>query len=245
MDSSVEKLHRALVSAITQARDGDFNKPVTVSEIYQQLLPYRAARTAVGFDMNADYEYALLRLLAGEGNLARLEPGEVRETLRSELESPNPNVSIFREYANCDVWITAPPKWVFEMVDEPDVVIPPVDTLAEEEAELLLEDAVDEEEHIEEQPFTPETQRPKLATPEPASPTVPTPASVPTPSPAAVTCAFCDNELPAGRLANFCPHCGSDLTQRPCPACGEILEPMWRFCANCGTQVTGYDSAAN
>lgn len=228
MDNSVERLHRALVTAIAQARDGDFNRPVTVSEIYQQLLPYRAARTAVGFEMNADYEYALLRLLSGEGNFARLEPGEVRETLRSELESPNPNVSLFREFANCDVWITAPPKWVFEMVDEPDPVIPqlPEENDAED-IEILLEDVVEEEEIL------PPPPPPPIAAPKPPA------------APAVQHCAFCSGELPAGRLANFCPHCGSDLAQRPCPGCGEILEPSWRFCANCGTKINGYDAAAN
>ena len=229
MDNSVEKLHRALVTAIAQARDGDFNRPVTVSEIYQQLLPYRAARSAVGFEMNADYEYALLRLLSGEGNFARLEPGEVRETLRSELESPNPNVSLFREYANCDVWITAPPKWVFEMVDEPDPVIPQLSEESDaEEIEIVLEDAVEEEED--------------------ASSLSPPPARVaaqPLPAAAIQHCAFCNGELPAGRLANFCPHCGSNQSQQPCPGCGELLEPSWRFCANCGTKITGYDAAAN
>jgi hypothetical protein len=229
MDNSVEKLHRALVTAIAQARDGDFNRPVTVSEIYQQLLPYRAARSAVGFEMNADYEYALLRLLAGEGNFARLEPGEVRETLRSELESPNPNVGLFREFANCDVWITAPPKWVFEMVDEPDPVIPQIEEEDDaEDIEILLEDVVEEQEG-----------------PPPPAPPRPTAPPKPTTTSAIQHCVFCNGELPAGRLANFCPHCGSDQSQRPCPGCGEILEPSWRFCANCGTQITGYDSAAN
>lgn len=232
MDTSVERLHRALVTAIAQARDGDLARPVTVSEIYQQLLPYRLARTAVGFDMNADYEYALLRLLAGEGNLARLEPGEVRETLRSELESANPNVSLFREYANCDVWVTAPPKWVFEMVDEPEPVIPQYDASEDEEVELLLEDEVEED-------VPPHSHVPQAAQ-APVAPAAPQ-----APQAAVATCAFCHNDLPPGRLANYCPHCGHDLSERPCPACGEILEPMWRFCANCGTKVTNFDASAN
>ena len=229
MDNSVEKLHRALVTAISNERNGDFQRPVTVSEIYQQLLPYRAARSAVGFEMNADYEYALLRLLAGEGNFARLEPGEVREMLRSELESPNPNVSLFREYANCDVWITAPPKWVFEMVDEPDPIIPKVS--AQEDEELLLDDAVEEEVVPLEEEVVP--VRPVMR-PAPGPPVA-----------ALQQCVFCSGDLPADRLANFCPHCGSDLSQRLCPTCGEVLEPAWRFCAGCGTKVASLDASAN
>ena len=236
MDNSVEKLHRALVSAIAQNRDGDFERPVTVSEIYQQLLPYRAARAAVGFEMNADYEYALLRLLAGEGNFARLEPGEVRETLRSELESSNPNVGLFREYANCDVWITAPPKWVFEMVDEPEPIIPEITDEDEEdgiEAELLLDDSVEDEPPVPPAPLVRPLEPPVTPPPTPA-------AAAP-----AQECAFCHRELPGGRLVKYCPHCGNDLSQRPCSSCGEILERSWRFCANCGAKVTEIDAAAN
>jgi hypothetical protein len=210
MDNSVERLHLALVRAIEQTRAGDLDRPVTVSEIYQQLIPYRAARAAVGFDMNADYEYALLRLLAGEGNFARLEPGEVRETLRSELESPNPNVSLFREYANCDVWISPPPEWPAQHAQN------------EAAPDLLPKDEPDTE-------VLPREPR----------------AAASSPAAELHECAFCGGDLPPGRLANFCPHCGNDLSQRPCATCGEILEPMWRFCANCGTRVPGYDAEAN
>lgn len=202
MSDNVERLHRALVDAIHKSRGGDFEQPVTVSEIYQTLLPYRAARAAVGFEMNADYEYALLRLLAGEGGLARLEPIEVRESLRDELESPNPNVTLYRQFANCDVWVAptsdthAPDDWRDEEPDEPEFD--------------------DDDVTVVNQP--------------------------PTALPASVgvqpqQCAFCGGDLPPGRFVNFCPHCGNDLAQRPCANCGEILEPMWKFCANCGTPV--------
>jgi hypothetical protein len=33
----------------------------------------------------------------------------------------------------------------------------------------------------------------------------------------------------------FCPHCGSDQSQRPCGSCGETLDAQWRFCIACGT----------
>ena len=105
-ETVVAQMHRTLVDAMRRSRPDALDQPVTVAEIYQELLPYRDARTTVGFDMNADYEHALLRLLAGEGELARIEPREVRDKLREELESPNPDVSLFRHYANCDVWVS-------------------------------------------------------------------------------------------------------------------------------------------
>jgi hypothetical protein len=209
MDNNITRLHRALVDAIRSTRGDDFDQPVTVSEIYQRLLPYRAARAAVGFEMNADYEYALLRLLAGEGDLARLEPSEVRESLRSELDSPNPNVGLYRQYANCDVWVA--PATVARDLEEP----------AEEEN---MPEPDDEDVSVVNQP----------------------PAAAPLGSATRQhQCAFCGGELPPGRFVNFCPFCGNDLSQRPCSNCGEILEPMWKFCANCGAPSPGFNQEAN
>jgi hypothetical protein len=108
MDRIVEKIHLALAEALKQHRARPFEAPVTVAEIYQDLVPYRAVRATLGFAMNADYEHTLLRLLSGEGGYARLEPDEARDELRAELATPNPNVGLFRKFAACDVWVTPP-----------------------------------------------------------------------------------------------------------------------------------------
>jgi hypothetical protein len=104
-DGLVDRLLAALADALRRTRKDPFGSPVTVAEIYQDLVPYRSVRTALGFQMNADYEHTVLRLLAGENELAKLEPDEAREELRSELDTPNPNVGLFRKFAACDVWI--------------------------------------------------------------------------------------------------------------------------------------------
>jgi hypothetical protein len=105
----LDHIHATLADALQRTRPREaFDAPVTVAEIYQDLVPYRAVRTQLGFDMNADYEHTLLRLLAGEDGLARLEPPEARDELRAELESANPNVGLFRKFAACDVWIVRP-----------------------------------------------------------------------------------------------------------------------------------------
>jgi predicted RNA-binding Zn-ribbon protein involved in translation (DUF1610 family) len=51
-------------------------------------------------------------------------------------------------------------------------------------------------------------------------------------------CIHCDAGLPANRAVNFCPTCGRSITTIPCDACGADLEPGWRFCINCGHEVT-------
>jgi hypothetical protein len=52
-------------------------------------------------------------------------------------------------------------------------------------------------------------------------------------------CQWCRGELPPRANINFCPFCGTDLKVVPCRACGEELEPSWRFCIACGTEVSG------
>jgi hypothetical protein len=101
----LDRLHERLTEALQQRAD-PYGAPVTVAEIYQELVPYRAVRGEVGFAMNADYEHALLRLLSGEGERVRLEPASARDVIVHELRSPNPNVSVYREYAACEVWVT-------------------------------------------------------------------------------------------------------------------------------------------
>jgi hypothetical protein len=52
-------------------------------------------------------------------------------------------------------------------------------------------------------------------------------------------CQWCRAELPPRANINFCPFCGTDLKVVPCRECGEELEPSWRFCVACGTEVSG------
>ena len=54
-----------------------------------------------------------------------------------------------------------------------------------------------------------------------------------------LACPWCRAELPARPKLNFCPFCGTDVHVVPCPGCGEELDPEWRFCIACGTEVRG------
>ena len=234
-DTTIAQLHRSLVDALRRSRPGSLHRPVTVAEIYQDLLPYRAARMAVGFEMNADYEHALLRLLAGEGDYARIEPREVRDKLRLELDSPNPNVGVYRNYAACDVWIS---------VDEADEQSEPVHDPKEQvaaswEDEFLGEDIAEPAE----EPIATETysggarfeiaaDEQQVEMPETESTHDTARADVGSDS-----CTFCGADLPIDRIVNFCPFCGTDQSQQPCPGCGELLDPLWRYCVSCGTRV--------
>jgi hypothetical protein len=82
------------------------DRPLTIAELYQQLVPYRAVRGELGFDELAEYEHALLRLLSGERGYAQVEVDSVREELERELRSPNPILGLYRDYAAVGVRVS-------------------------------------------------------------------------------------------------------------------------------------------
>lgn len=256
-DEVVTRLYRALVEELHR-RGHPEGQPVKVSELYQDLVPYRAVRSALGVELNADYEHALLRLLAGERGLLRLEPAEAREELRREVDAPYPFVGLFRKFSASNVWVTLPDR-------KPG---------AEPEAEAEVPEptpSVDE-------PTAPVAESAPGASPSPSPPadaprqdTGPDPAESPGPRLAAQAdrsrgsaaaerapvhihqeagdaaermlhagrpCAFCAESLPAGRRVRFCPHCGGDQRLRPCPRCDAVLEREWRYCISCGSEVS-------
>ncbi len=102
-DQVLERFHRALIEEIQTQRPEYLTSPFTVAEIYQNLVPYGSHRDRIGVEMNGDYEDALLRLLAGEGGYLILDSEPGLRDLRAELESPNPNTGVYREFAAVDV----------------------------------------------------------------------------------------------------------------------------------------------
>jgi hypothetical protein len=106
-DEIVTRLYRALVEELFR-RDHPEDRPVKVSALYQDLVPYQDVRSTLDVELNADYEHALLRLLSGERDLLRLEPAEAREELRREVEAPYPFVGLFRKFSASDVWVKMP-----------------------------------------------------------------------------------------------------------------------------------------
>jgi hypothetical protein len=99
----LSRFHRALVRELQAAKPEQLSAPFSVAEIYQNLVPYRTHRDELGVEMNGDYEHALLRLLAGEGEYLTIESRTARQEIREELESPNPNTGLYRDFAAADV----------------------------------------------------------------------------------------------------------------------------------------------
>jgi len=221
---SVQRLYLRLAESLQRNRRDAFETPVTVAEIYQELVPYRVVRSDVGFGMNADYEHALLRLLAGEGGFARLEPTDAVTAIMKELQSPNPNVGLYRTYAGCDVWIAKPAGASAVAAESPR-------STTDWSALGSLQADEPEQESV---------------VPENAAPTPPAALSngsskqeSETKATSQNSCVFCDSSFPANRQVRFCPFCGADQTLRPCGSCGEPLEAGWSFCIACGVTAEG------
>ena len=99
----LERFIEALVQEITDTRPEYLTTPFTVAEIYLNFVPYRSHRALIGVEMNGDYEEALLQMLSGEGDCLLVDSSVVRQEMQRELAGPNPNTSLFHEFAAADV----------------------------------------------------------------------------------------------------------------------------------------------
>jgi hypothetical protein len=258
----LERFHRALIEEIRSQRPEYLQSPFTVAEIYQNLVPYGSHRDRIGVEMNGDYEDALVRLLAGEGEYLVLDSEPALRNLRAELKRPSPNTGVYREFAAVDVrlnrerinltMVIGGDEVADEMEDQgeaaphadaytdevpslfgsaPDIgIVPPgVDIFAaaeQNEDRTGLDDESDED-------HDPAVTRPPLE-PEYVDPSRRAGATTGEDG----VCLWCRAELPKRDKLNFCPFCGTDVNQLPCPGCGEAVEPGWRFCASCGTEAS-------
>ena len=216
---ALARFHRTLVEEILRTRPAYLSEPFTVAEIYQNLVPYRTHRDRIGVEMNGDYEDALLRLLAGEGEYLTLESDHARREIADELQGPNPNTGLFREFAAVDVRLNPlrMPR------DLPDPVRGP---------------AVGPDLYVAHDGGHQGAEPPRPApVAQPGSPAQTGSSGQRAATPAGSACMWCREPLPRRDNLNYCPFCGADLHTAPCPTCGEELEVGWRFCVSCGTSV--------
>ena len=280
MSDLLERFHRVLVEEVRAHRPDALERPFTVAEIYQNLVPYGTHRDRIGVAMNGDYEHALLRLLAGEGGYLLLESEHAVSELRRELDSPNPNTGLYREFAALDVRLDPGRAGAVQgggaegegeaaergdaegreggsahaaavdvdvlarVAGEPDAdadADPEADPMEAAGLQATLAEEAAQASGAEEGPAsfwsTPAdgvaAGPGPLAPPQPADATDEGSGGEPGPD----TCLWCRAQLPDRPNLNFCPFCGTDVRLVPCPACGEELQPGWRFCIACGGEV--------
>jgi hypothetical protein len=225
----LDRMYRHLVRTVRTKFPQYLSQPFDVAELHQNILPYRHHRRELGIETNEDYEIVLTELLSGARDYLVVDD-RMRDALRAELASTNPDPSAFKKFASAS--ITLSPSALRTLAVGPDEHLPrssvPSPTIT-----LTAERPVHER--------TPPTRTTPVTAPNAGSPATPSPtpaitarAVVPQ---AGERCRSCNEVLPAGRAITFCPHCGQNVTTINCPACGSELEVGWKFCPSCGRPV--------
>ena len=93
----LDRIFRRLVQNLRTNYPQYLSSPFSTEELYQVIVPYRHNRQELGIDTNQDYEMALTRLLSGERGYLVVDR-DMRESLTRELESSNPDTSLFRAF---------------------------------------------------------------------------------------------------------------------------------------------------
>jgi hypothetical protein len=210
---NLDRMFRHLVRTIETRKREYLTRPFEVAELYQSILPYRLHRRELGVDTNQDYELTLLELLSGARGYLVVDD-RMRDTLRKELASPNPDPSVMREFAAAHVALAS-------------------DAVRRLDTEESRDGARDEPTPT--ATTTPSTTAPSAATPRRGLASQPRTVAIAT---AGEPCRFCGGALPPARQITFCPHCGKNLTVINCAACGTELELGWSYCTTCGRSVT-------
>ena len=232
---NLDRMFRHLARTVRAKHPQYLSQPFTVAELHQSILPYRLHRRELGLETNEDYEITLTELLSGARDYLIVDDS-MRERLRSELGSKNPDPTAFKQFATMTVALS--PTALRSLEAGPEDAGAPLafhslPTPAASDTPAPTASAVS----------APEPPAAK-ATPRPVSAPVPTPTRVsssrsPIGSRAVVAsagerCRYCNELLPTGRTITFCPHCGQNLTVVNCEACGTELEVGWKFCPICG-----------
>jgi len=232
----IERLFRHLTRTLLAADPARLQQPVSVAELVSTFVPYRTSRRALGVESSEDYELLLLRFAGGEGGFASTEPDPVRLRFASEARSPNPDLSVLREFRDAVLVLQPIPlARVLAGHSEDDAYAPP----PRQPAAAAVEEPIESVEYVEDEgdaseslPFDAvRTALPGQAYLMPVPPTPSTPV-------ASTHCSYCGGALPAGRLVHFCPHCGQPQTLGQCPRCRAEVEYGWLHCISCGTGLS-------
>ena len=234
---NLDRMFRHLVRTIEARHREYLTGPFEVAELYQTILPYRLHRRELGLETNQDYEITLLELLSGARGYLVVDE-RMRDALRKELGSGNPDPSVLRDFAGAHVALASdavrrldtPEARESARPDAPDspsslgnarqarARTTAAGTMATQEAGTTPHAGV-----------TAATATPRRGT----SSQTRTVAVATTGEP----CRFCGGALPPGRQITYCPHCGQNLTVVNCAACGTELELGWGYCTTCGRAV--------
>lgn len=214
----LERFFRQIVRNLAATDPARLHRPLPLAELRESIVPYRANRRVLELESSEDYELVLMRLCAGEGGFARTEPAEVRAEFEIEVGSSNPDLGIVHRHPNAVVSLEPKPL-ALALNHQPGLAFAPPDPFArgpaQGEAAVTLSDLPSLEPLEEVKPDGPGSHPPSQ-------------------------CHLCSRALPAGRVVNFCPHCGASQGPNRCATCRSEIEAGWRHCIKCGASVASF-----
>jgi hypothetical protein len=240
---NLDRMYRHLVRTIRAKFPQYLSQPFDVAELYQNILPYRHHRRELGLETNEDYEITLTELLSGARDYVIVDD-RMRDALRDQLASVNPDPSAFKQFASASVALS--PNALRSLASGPDDPSTPLRSVAVPEVRSLgIGGRTAEFETVPAPGTTAERERPVASTSGAARPTGALPSeSKATQQPAAQQPAAqqpaAPTSLPAPTTA---PSGARAITPEPgatCRWCNEDL-PVGRaitFCPHCGQNLT-------
>jgi hypothetical protein len=103
---ALERMFQVLVRTMRTKQPASLSAPVTVGELYQQILPFRHYRRDLQLETNQEYELLLMELLSGARGFLDVDD-RLRDELSRELAAKTPETSRVRDFAEAQVSINA------------------------------------------------------------------------------------------------------------------------------------------
>jgi hypothetical protein len=240
---NVDRMYRHLVRTIRTKFPHYLVQPFDVAELHQTILPYRLHRRELGLETNDDYEITLSELLTGERGYLIVDD-RMRDTLKRELATPNPDPGVFKQFIGTTVALSPSALRSLEAgPDDPTTPLRPVAVPAPGMSSTPPERSA---------PAAPSA--PPAVASRPASPSAPPAAPAPPPaSPAPLSPVAGAPPTTPGSSRSAPPQRTSKPTISPsgaraiipepgerCTSCNETLPPgrPITFCPHCGQNLT-------
>lgn len=257
-----ERMARLLARRLEEGERTGAEAEVSVGDLLERYVPYRAARRALELTTKSEYDLLVLEFLA-DRRLTVLDDPEVAEAAARELDTPEPGLGPLEEHADAALRLDlASISGGYSgggsrsggddeaggegrsgaAADGSEGAWDPTGGVEARPADLPTADAdvaetagtgdVDEAAETDDVDEAYDTDDTDDVD---GGPEGEEPGDE-----EESDCRRCGEPLPvdAEVPVRFCPHCGTSRPERACPECDTALEPGWTYCPACGARAS-------